>query len=464
MGYRDSPRLFCKILKPVLAHLRKKGFISSIYIDDFYIQGSTYLECLENVKATLDVLIALGFEISEKSELVPSRSLQHLGFILNSSNMSISLSEKKRLHIKELISKALKVKLLTIKELASLIGTLVASFPGVQWGMLFYRELEFLKIASLQLNNNNYKGKVALNALCREELNWWLNEGLYCGNVISQGNPSLIVQTDSSSYGWGALIYNSENKTQGLWSEEERSLHINALEIKAASLGVKALCSSFKSCHIQVQIDNTTAVSYINAQGGTHSKVCNALTKDLLLWCKERNIHLSSCHIPGIDNEAADKLSRKMNDDLEWMLNPDIFQRVCDKFGKPEVDLFSSRINHQLPSYCSYHPDSKAFAVNAFSICWNMYCFIFAPFNLISRCLRKIQEDRTEKAVIIVPRWSVAPWHPKLQKMLLQPPFLLPNLQTTLILPQETSKVHPLFPKLRLTACLLSGKSSNRRE
>ena len=140
------------------------------YIDDFYIQGATYIECLENLKATLELLKSLGFEISEKSELVPSRSLQLLGFILNSSNMSISLSEKKRLHIKELISKALKVKLLTVKELASLIGTLVASFPGVQRGMLFYRELEFLKIASLQLNNNNYKGKVALNALCREEL------------------------------------------------------------------------------------------------------------------------------------------------------------------------------------------------------------------------------------------------------------------------------------------------------
>ena len=26
MGYRDAPRIFCKILKPVLAHLRKEGF------------------------------------------------------------------------------------------------------------------------------------------------------------------------------------------------------------------------------------------------------------------------------------------------------------------------------------------------------------------------------------------------------------------------------------------------------
>ena len=42
MGFRDSPRLFCKILKPVLSFLRKKGFISSIYIDDIFVMGNSF--------------------------------------------------------------------------------------------------------------------------------------------------------------------------------------------------------------------------------------------------------------------------------------------------------------------------------------------------------------------------------------------------------------------------------------
>ena len=37
MGFRDSPRLFSKILKPVLSHLRSKSLLSSVYIDDFLI-------------------------------------------------------------------------------------------------------------------------------------------------------------------------------------------------------------------------------------------------------------------------------------------------------------------------------------------------------------------------------------------------------------------------------------------
>ena len=99
MGFRDSPKLFCKILKPVLAHLRSKGLISSIYIDDFYLQGSSYLDCLNNVNTTLELLRFLGFEISNKSSLTPSTSLQPLDFILNSCDMSISLGNNKREHI-----------------------------------------------------------------------------------------------------------------------------------------------------------------------------------------------------------------------------------------------------------------------------------------------------------------------------------------------------------------------------
>ena len=184
-------------------------------------------------------------------------------------------------------------------------------------------------------------------------------------------------------------------------------LHINVLELKAALLGIKALCSEFKSCHIQVQIDNTTAVSYINNKGGTHSQTCNVLAKELILWCKERSIWLSACHIPWVDNSNADSLSRKLNEDIEWMLNPDIFTKICRKFGTPDTDLFASRINHQLCSFFSYHPDCNAKAVNAFSHKWDMFAYIFPPFCVISRVLRKLQEDKTQKALLVVPFWPV---------------------------------------------------------
>ena len=47
---------------------------------------------------------------------------------------------------------------------------------------------------------------------------------------------------------------------------------------------------------------------------------------------------ISEAHIPGKDNTEADQQS------TEWKLHPELFQKIGDKFGKPDIDLFASRI------------------------------------------------------------------------------------------------------------------------
>ena len=263
MGFTDSPRLFCKILKPILGFLRKQSFISSLYIDDFYLQGSSYEECADNVKITLETLKKLGFEISDKSMLTPNTQLEHLGFVLNSKTMTVSLSERKREHIKEIILSSLNSKSLTVRDIAKLVGTLIASFPAVSYGPLYHRELEILKINSLN-KHYNFENKVSLNPGCVLQLSWWLQEGLFSGNYISHGNPTHIMQSDSSGYAWGALrLDNKTKQTQGFWNEKEILNDINVLELKACLLGVTALCTDLHHCHLQVQVDNTTTVFYI---------------------------------------------------------------------------------------------------------------------------------------------------------------------------------------------------------
>ena len=194
--------------------------------------------------------------------------------------------------------------------------------------------------------------------------------------------------------------------------------------------------------------------------GGTHSPNCNAVARQLVLWCKNKRIWLTACHIAGSSNEDADELSRNINDNIEWMLNTQCFRKVCNTFGKPSIDIFASRINHQLPSYFSYVPDEQALAIDAFAHTWNFFAYIFPPFNLIPRVLRKIREDRTEKAILIVPKWNGAPWFPKMAQMLLKPPLHLGKNINNLVLPQDLRKIHPLCPKLKLMACFLSGKNS----
>ena len=53
----------------------------------------------------------------------------------------------------------------------------------------------------------------------------------------------------------------------GPWSTQERKLHINALELKAAELAVKALTKENSNLHIHLKMDNVTAVAHVNKMG-----------------------------------------------------------------------------------------------------------------------------------------------------------------------------------------------------
>ena len=47
------PRKFTKLMKPTYAILRQLGHVNSPYIDDSYLQGGDYHECLANVLDTV---------------------------------------------------------------------------------------------------------------------------------------------------------------------------------------------------------------------------------------------------------------------------------------------------------------------------------------------------------------------------------------------------------------------------
>ena len=69
------------------------------------------------------------------------------------------------------------------------------------------------------------------------------------------------------------------------------------------------------------------------------------------------------------------------------MLNQHIFTKVVSKFQfQPEVDLFTLRLDVQLPVFVSYHLDPDAMYINAFSISWQGRPFYaFPPFAVIGK-------------------------------------------------------------------------------
>ena len=144
-GLACCPRLFTKLFKPVMAQRHRWGFISTIFIDNTLLMGDSELECVQNVKASLCLFEKLGFVIHlEKSVLAPTHVINYLGFEINSVDLTFTLMREKIKHLQH--SCILTLSSCSIRFLAKFIGQIAASFPDVNYGPLWYRNMENDKI------------------------------------------------------------------------------------------------------------------------------------------------------------------------------------------------------------------------------------------------------------------------------------------------------------------------------
>ena len=83
---------------------------------------------------------------------------------------------------------------------------------------------------------------------------------------------------------------------------------------------------------------------------------------------------------------------------------------MIKKCGKVKVHLFASRINHKVKRYYSYHTvDTDSCGVDCFFInCSEEIIYAFPPYAIISRMLKKIEEDKATGA-ILVPLFTTQP-------------------------------------------------------
>lgn len=204
MGLTDSPRVYTKILKPVFSELRKKGHISSVYLDDSWLMGKTLQQCEENVIDTVTLLDTLGFTVHDKkSVIVPSKEIIFVGFILNSDTMTIKITPEKREKIISFCLDIIKKQTITIRTFAKLIGKLVATEPGVEFAQFRYKPLERIKDHYLKIHKGNFDGIMPISSKCKEYIQWWIDNLPISFKVISHGKPTVVLYTDSSNQGWG---------------------------------------------------------------------------------------------------------------------------------------------------------------------------------------------------------------------------------------------------------------------
>lgn len=456
-GLNTAPYVFTKITKPIVAHLRKAGFMSVIYLDDILLFGNTFSDCLENINTTAALLESLGFTINrEKSCMTPSHTCQFLGFNYDSINMTLELPQDKRNRVQEQIEIYSRKKRCKIRDFAKFVGTLIACRPAIQYGMAHTKEFEREKQLALLQVDDNYEGFMRIKDSLQPDLLWWSKSILYRTYDIANKGFDMEIFSDASLTGWG--ISCNGQRANGHWNIEEKRHYINYLELLSAFFGLKCFANDMKNSKILLRIDNTTAISYINRMGGTKFAKLNKLAKDIWEWCEIRNIWIYASYISSRDNKEADHESRKLAKETEYELSHKAFQNITDALGTPEIDLFATRTNTKCEKFISWARDPEAVAVDAFTVNWKeFYFYAFPPFVMLPKVLQKTRTEGST-GIVVAPFWPAQPWYPLFLAMLESEPLILnPNKS---LLRSPNRQMHPLWRKITLVVGKLSGSLS----
>jgi hypothetical protein len=464
-GVAPAPRIFTKLLRPVVQALRAVGIRCVPYLDDILLLAPSREESIRQSQIAVDLLVRLGFLISPKSCLEPARTREFLGMTIDSHRLQLRVPREKVTKFRYVVRQSLRlddVHRLTLRQLAGVIGKIQAMSPAVSPARLWSRQLLFCKnkaLAACKDKKTAWNKPVPLSPAARSELERWgtLLEK-WNGRSILAPKARHVVTTDASGFGWGGWM--GRHNVQGFWTRAEAKRSSNKRELHTTDLVLQALRHRVQGSTVEVRSDNLTTVAYINHQGGRDPEL-TALVRPLWEWAFKTGTTVFATYIPGKKNDRADKLSRRQRDRTDWMLNRALFKRLSKHFGPFTIDLFATRLNAQLPRYISKIPDPGATAVDAFrQDLRHERAYANPPFNLIGRLLAQARRQRATLTVVL-PAWEAQAWWPLLGEMLIAPPVLLPRRLDT-FLPGHLGNEVPMGPpRWSAIAAKISGAPSS---
>ena len=92
------------------------------------------------------------------------------------------------------------------------------------------------------------------------------------------------------------------------------------------------------------------------------------------------------------------------------------------------MDLFTFRLSAQLPWYIAWKQDPYNQGTDAIQQIWsNRYLYAFQTFSMISKVLRKIDQDQVKRTLIVAPTWQSQKRYQTLLRMSVEKPLILPH-------------------------------------
>ena len=309
----SAPKLFNILVDLLTWMLIKQGVFPTIhYLDDFLTMGpASSNKCQENLTSIQQLCIDLGIPLAQKKLEGPTHCLMFLGIEIDTRLSVARLPRDKLTRIKSELHHWLKKRRATKRQILSLVGLLQHVSKVVVPGRTFTARM-YSKAARVKKLHYFIK----LDSTFRSDLHWWHTfistwNGRSFLHVVNQQVPTdCCIYTDASG-SWGCGGFFREKWFQFAWIAEWSEIGIMTKELLPIVISCAVLGPKLYQKSIEVQCDNTGAVSAIN-KGSSKDRTAMHLLHCLWFFAALFQIRIITTHIPGIANTAADMLSRNL--------------------------------------------------------------------------------------------------------------------------------------------------------
>ncbi|XP_069829439.1 uncharacterized protein [Dendropsophus ebraccatus] len=269
-GISQAPRVFTKVMSEVMAHIREQDIIIVPYLDDFLLIGDSSNSLQAQIRIVEDILSNLGWEINaEKSNKIPSQHCQFLGICLDSRSRKSFLPENKISNICKRTQEFLDTPLTTFRKAMSLLGLFSSCIPAVPWAQYHSRVFQSQILGEWDGATDSLDSSFLLSPQTLRSLSWWKERDNLTRGLPWNLEDVITITTDASPRGWGA--HSDSQVFQGQWTPEEARDPQNVRELRAIFFSLSQALPLIENRNVRILTDNSSAVAYINHQGGTRS-------------------------------------------------------------------------------------------------------------------------------------------------------------------------------------------------
>ena len=307
---------FSNALAHIITYLTEHENIN--YLDDFLFIALLKLICNDQLRLFFDICNDIRLPISLDKTLWATTCLVFLGLRIDTVTQTVSIPEDKVSRAFILIKNMLnrRSKKTTLAELQKLTGFLNFLCKCIVPGRTFTRRLYAFTAGVLKpYHHIPITGEMKLDLMMWKK--FLSSPNAYCRNFFDFGkeqfSADIDLYTDASAnpeLGCGGI--NEKEFFVLQWNAEFIRKHkpsINYLELYAVTYAVLVWLYKYANANVTLFCDNYSVVHMINSCISS-CKNCMVLIRLITMHCLACNVRLSAKHVPGVQNNFSDHLSR----------------------------------------------------------------------------------------------------------------------------------------------------------